>query len=210
MEFAYTSSYTDGAIQKEGERETSKSNNLTVKEVQEMLDQGSNRFSALFPAHSEPTDLAKSKYSLTQRSWTNAYSSPPESLKNALLTAARVYTMADKFLVPALKLLALDRFYAMLCNINYGRLEDGGEYLATVAQCYHEAPPDFIVQEACVFFLERALLILWDDDVLNVVTGPFGIGFAQYTLTKGLADKVMSRGKKWIIRMKQLDQAGPL
>ena len=134
-----------------------------------------------------PRQFLKEHSSITNYQWKRVRSDPdvrPMVLQRGLLVSARVYTIADKFLVPALKLLALHRLGGILHHINnhYGTdLE-----FRTLARIYKEAPPDYVLQEVCVRFIEYQLTHrrVTDDKWLKDITGPLAEGVAQYTALK--------------------------
>jgi hypothetical protein len=90
------------------------------------------------------------------------------ALPHAMFTSVRVYVMADMFCVPALKLLARNRFYRAV-----EMYADSADFPDVVDEVFETtAPDDWVLKEICVLFIRARCLGIEGDKDLMVALQP--------------------------------------
>lgn len=89
---------------------------------------------------------------------------------HAMFTSARVYAMADMFCVPALKVLARNRFYKAV-----ERHVDWPDFPDVVDEVFETTgPDDWVLKEICVLFIRsRSLGKQWDGELMEALQPVF-------------------------------------
>jgi len=125
-----------------------------------------------------------------------------DDLGNNLLVSAEVYTMADKFLLPSLKLLALDRFYLVNDALTLKPCPD--KFLSVYSEIYELAPTDLILQELCAEYVHNTSKNISDSKCIADISEALTLGARLYTLLdlKDLHDDEY-KPRHWIQRMRE-------
>jgi len=124
-----------------------------------------------------------------------------EDLADGALTSARVYAMADKFLVPSLKLLALDRLSLIFDHI-VGH-KTAPEWIETVSEIYSIAPPDLILQELCVAYINQQYDEFEEQGDLDKISEALSVGLGHFLiLTRHYESDDVGIRQLWVQRMR--------
>ena len=228
VQFLYTGGYVDGLMQvHDDEPNPSPAAMLSGKQVHDELGPDHNRErrddkdDAEAKDSSSPLsyrDLPEAKYQ-HQVQIKRIENSDVRDACEALRTCVKVYTMADKFLISPLKLLALDRFHALSKDVAFTCTED---YIKIAAELYENAPGDMVMQEMCVRLVFDYCHHVGFVHQLDPIRGAFGTALLQYTLlkdwyfraqqeadargdTKDELEALEFKPSMWIQRMKYLE-----
>ena len=214
VQFWYTGGYVDGMLQLKDEKSQSVASCLPYKRVLSELEPGQHPTWVLWNAKTAddrchelevyargyPQPVPDHIYNEHERLCDSGY----DTLTEMLYTAAGVYAMADKFLVPPLKLLALDRL-----SMGFKELEVFGPGLAlnTFSTIFDElmmSQPDLMVQALCVQFVYNQHC--FESKPLSGISKALRVGVAQYMFLQG--SRTIDKKKilpEWIRMMRHLE-----
>ena len=213
-QFIYSGGYVDGLIQQEGSSvcRVMPASLLTDEEAEDELRQPGQRndwdldgvgdYVRGFPESYED-DLGVAVDVIQ-------CASMKDECAPAALLAARVYAMADKFLVPRLKVLALDRV-SLYFDKARRLVDEDGVWIKACSDMYDIAlATDLMLQEVCVCYVYDRFqeMNLGAGVLLSKISGALSTGLGHYHVLKSFHDdkELVEIGDLWAKRMRGVEE----